>query len=125
MLNNQKINFVFFYTKKNGSSTNSDNILHTQNEEDISYFVSSIKKNHPDANIVQCTDLNTPKVDGTNMIIRENIDQNKIMEARIFLYSKLNFNTTSVFLDTDMLLVQKIPFGLFIDKAHVFLFDLT
>ena len=55
------------------------------------------------------------------MTIRENIDQSKIMEARMFLYSKLNFNTTSVFLDTDMLLVQKIPFKLFIDKAHVFL----
>ena len=38
----------------------------------------------------------------------------------MFLYSKLNFNTTSVFLDTDMLLVQKIPFKLFIDKRCFF-----
>ena len=120
MLNNKKINFVFFYIKKNEKGTTSENILHIQSEEDVSYFISSIKKNHPDANIVQCTDLKTPKIDGTNMILRENIDQNKIMEARIFLYSKLNFNTTSVFLDTDMLLVQKIPFKLFIDKADVF-----
>ena len=81
MLNNQKINFVFFYIKKNEKNTTSKNILHTQSEEDISYFISSIKQNHPDANIVQCTDLKTPKIDGTNMVIRENIDQSKIMEA--------------------------------------------
>ena len=112
---------MFFFILKDERVKNSQNILHTQDEEDISYFVSSIKKNHPDVNIVQCTDLNTPKVDGTNMILRENIDQNKMMEARIFLYSKLNFNTTSIFLDTDMLLVRKIPIESFIDKANIFL----
>ena len=121
MLNNQKINFVFFYIKKNEKGTTSENILHIQSEEDVSYFISSIKKNHPEANIVQCTDLKTPKINGTNMVLRENIDQTKIMEARIFLYSKLNFNTLSVFLDTDMLLLRKIPFELLIEKANVFL----
>ena len=89
--------------------------------EDILYFISSIKKNYPNANIVQCTDLNTPKVNGTNEVLRENIDQSKIMEARIYLYSKLNCNSISVFLDTDMLLIRKIPFERFIDKANVFL----
>ncbi len=117
----KKINFVFFYIKKNQRNTNTENILHTQGEEDIYYFISSIKKNHPNANIVQCSDFNTPQVDGTNMILREDIDQSKIMEGRIYLYSKLNFNAMSVFLDTDMLLVRKIPFELLIEKANVFL----
>ena len=40
---------------------------------------------------------------------------------RIFSYSKLNLKNTSIYLDSDMLLVRKIPFELFIDKADVFL----
>ncbi len=121
MINEQRINFIFFYVKKNKNNSDNQKVLRIQSEEDISYFISSIKKNHPNANIIQCTDLHTPKVDGTNMIFREKIDQNKIMEARIFLYSKLDLNTLSVFLDTDMLLVRKIPFELFAGKANIFL----
>ncbi len=121
MLNNQKINFVFFYIEKDENKFNSNNVLHNQNREQISFFISSIKKNHPDCNIIQCSDQTTEKFDDTNRIFRMKVDQNKIMEARIKIYSELNLNTTSIFLDTDMLLVQKIPFELFIKKADVFL----
>lgn len=129
MVNENKINFVFFYIKKNEKKITSTTVIHKQNEEDISYFVSSIKKNHPNSNIIQCTDLDTPKINGTDIIFREKIDQRKIMEARIFLYSKLKLNSISIYLDTDMLLVRKIPYKLFIDEADVFLlkrsFDLN
>ncbi len=119
----QKLNFVFFYVKKNKNNIDSNKVLHNQNEADISYFVSSIKKNYPNCKIIQCTDLTTPKVEGIDIIYRSKIDQNKIMEGRIYSYSKLNLDTPSIFLDTDMLLVRKIPFNLFIDKADIFLLN--
>jgi len=116
-----KINFVFFYIKKNQNNDSVTNVLYGQNENEINFFVSSIKKNYPNCNIIQCSDLDTPKIIEADTIFREKIDINKIMEGRIFSYSKLNLKDTSIFLDTDMLLVRKIPFELFIDKADIFL----
>ena len=79
MDNENKLNFVFFYIKKNEKKITSKNVIHKQNEEDISYFVSSIKKNHPNSNIIQCSDLDTPKINGTNVIFRENLDNKKFV----------------------------------------------
>ncbi len=121
MVKDLKINFVFFYIKKNQHKNSLTNVLYGQNENEINLFVSSIKKHYPNCNIIQCSDLDTPKIKGTNSIFREKIHINKIMEGRMFSYSKLNLKNTSIFLDTDMLLVRKIPFELFIDKADVFL----
>ena len=121
MAKDLKINFVFFYIKKSKKKTSVTNVLYGQSENEINFFVSSIKTNYPNCNIIQCSDLDSPKIKGTDFIFREKIDINKIMEGRIFSYSKLNLKHTSIYLDSDMLLVRKIPFELFIDKADVFL----
>lgn len=121
MAKDLKINFVFFYIKKSKKKTSVTNVLYGQSENEINFFVSSIKTNYPNCNIIQCSDLDSPKIKGTDFIFREKIDINKIMEGRIFSYSKLNLKNTSIYLDSDMLLVRKIPFELFIDKADVFL----
>ena len=122
MTNNFTIkNFVFFYVNKTASR--SDFVIHEHEEKNINYFIDSIKKNHPESKILQCTDLNSPKITGVDEVFRFNINQNKIMEGRIFAYSKLNLNEPSLYLDTDMLIIKKIPFNLFIDKAEVILLN--
>tara|TARA_B100001250_G_scaffold384276_1_gene378946 strand:+ start:1008 stop:1742 length:735 start_codon:yes stop_codon:yes gene_type:complete len=114
-------NFVFFYMNKAISSHSF--VIHEHEEENLNYFISSIKKFHPESNIFQCTDLSSPKVKGVDEVFRFNIDQNRIMEGRIFAYSKLNLNEKSIYLDTDMLIIKKIPFELFVDKADVILLN--
>ena len=112
-------NFVFFYVKNILSE--SEFVIHEHEEENLNYFIDSIKKTHPESKIIQCSDLNTPKITGVDEIFRFNIEQNKIMEGRIFSYSKLNLNEPSIYLDTDMLIIKKIPYSLFADKADIIL----
>ena len=114
-------NFVFFYINK--TISNSNFVIHKHEEENLNYFIASIKKHHPESKIFQCTDLVSPKVSGVDEVFRFDIDQNKIMEGRIFAYSKLSLGETSIYLDTDMLITKKIPFELFTDKADVFLLN--
>ena len=112
---------MFFYIQKKETDINPNNIIHSQNDEQVLYFINSIKINHPNCDIIQCTNFTTPKIDGVNKIFRHEVDQNKIMESRIYAYSKLNLESPSIFLDTDMLLIKRIPFELFIKQADVFL----
>ncbi len=112
-------NFVFFYLKK--QIENSKFVIHNYDEVNLNYFVSSIKKFHPNSKIIQCTDFKTPKVMGVDDVFRIDIDQNKIMEGRIYSYAKLNLLEPSIFLDIDMLITKKIPFDLLLDKADVIL----
>lgn len=119
MKKNDPNNFVFFYLKK--QIGNSKFVIHNYDEENLNYFVSSIKKFHPNSKIIQCTDFKTPKVIGVDEVFRINIDQKKIMEGRIYSYSKLNLFEPSIYLDIDMLITRKIPFDLLLDKADVIL----
>ena len=112
-------NFIFFHVKKTNLTT--DFVLHENDDQNFYYFISSIKKNHPESKILQCTDLVTPKIDGVDEVFRMDLDQNKIMEARVLSYSKLDINVPSVYLDTDMLLLKKLPYNLLHDKAEVIL----
>ncbi len=121
MSNNVRINFVFFHVKKTNDEKKTKNKIHEHNEEDISLFISSIKRNHPESKIIQCSDFYTPKIEGIDKILRKKINLDKIMEERIAFYSTLKLSDPSVFLDTDMLLVKKIPLDQFLDKADVFL----
>ena len=70
MKKNDPNNFVFFYLKK--QIRNSKFVIHNYDEENLNYFVSSIKKFHPDSKIIQCTDFKTPKVIGVDEIFRIN-----------------------------------------------------
>jgi hypothetical protein len=112
-------NFIFFHVKKKNSST--EFILHEHDDQNFHYFVSSIKKYHPESKILQCTDLETPKITGVDEVFRIDVNQNKIMEARMLSYSKLNISEPSVYLDTDMLILRKLPYNLLHDKAEVIL----
>ena len=85
-------NFVFFYVKK--TNLESDLVLHEHHHENINYFISSIKKHHPESKIIQCTDLQTDIIQGVDKVFRVNVNQNKIMASRIFCYSKLNLDNS-------------------------------
>ena len=66
-------NFVFFYVKKILSE--SEFVIHEHEEENLNYFIDSIKKTHPESKIIQCSDLNTPKITGVDEIFRFNRDE--------------------------------------------------
>ncbi len=81
--------------------------------QDISYpqrMVKSILRHNPNANITMCTDHSTPDVMGVQMRSESDVDPNNLMYARVKAYAHLEtiINGPLVFLDTDMLIQDKI-----------------
>ena len=112
-------NFIFFYTDTKTSELSSK---HSSIErESIEYFISSIKKYHPQSSIIHCTDLLTKSFDGIDSVHRTKFDTNFLMYGKIKLFSTLEINKTSVYLDPDMLIMRNIPISTIEKKADVFL----
>ena len=69
MKKNDPNNFVFFYLKK--QIRNSKFVIHNYEEENLNYFVSSIKKFHPNSKIIQCTDFKFKyKLSSLNILLK-------------------------------------------------------
>lgn len=112
-------NFVFFHI-----DTNKDDLSNKHrsiSREDILYFIKSIKKYHPKSKIIHCTDLRTEAFNSVDTTHRTKFDTNFLMYGKIKSFATLKIDTTSIYLDPDMLVMKSIPITRIEDKADVFL----
>lgn len=81
-------------------------------------MVSSIKFHHPEAKIFQVSDYDTKQIDFVTNCYRFNGNKHHLMKFRIDAYSNIPIDTKSenIFLDTDMLLIQKLDLKKFFHK---------
>jgi hypothetical protein len=88
------LNVVFFHI---GDDVSMPNIM-----------VRSIRKHNKDANIIQATDLTSPRVDGIDEIRRFPGQADSIMLFRMECFSKFDTSSPCWFLDTDMVCLRKL-----------------
>ena len=88
----QRINFVF---------------LHVGEDTRPNLLVKSIRKYFENPYIYQCTDLATKEVDGVDKVFRYDGDTKNLMTFRLEAFSSLNIEEKAIYLDTDMLVINK------------------
>ena len=88
----QRINFVF---------------LHVGEDTRPNLLVKSIRKYFENPYIYQCTDLATKEVDGVDKVFRYDGDTKNLMTFRLEVFSSLNIEEKAIYLDTDMLVINK------------------
>jgi hypothetical protein len=71
-------------------------------------LVRSIRAHNPDAMILQCSDSSSPQVEGTNAVQRFEGDVANLMKFRTSCFSRLQIDAPTIFLDTDMLCLQRL-----------------
>jgi hypothetical protein len=79
--------------------------------QDISYpqkMVKSILRHNPDADIIMCTDTDTPDVMGITARAESEVDKDNLMYSRMKAYSLLAIDTPALYMDTDMIVLNKI-----------------
>lgn len=72
-------------------------------------LVKSILKTNPQSRIFQISDHNTNRIDGVDELYRLDISPTNIMEFKVLGFSKIDVKKPTWFLDTDMLVVEKLP----------------
>ncbi len=112
-------NFVFFYIDT--VTKELSNKHKSLDREDITYFIKSIKKHHPESKIIHCTDLLTKSFIDVDLVHRVKFDNNFLMYGKIKSFSTFKIDRTTVYLDPDMLLMKNIPISSIEKKADVFL----
>jgi len=78
---------------------------------DVSYpqkLVSSIRISNPAAEIVMCTDKVTPEVVGVDIRVEDDVDRRFLMTERLRMYAAAKLYHPAIYIDTDMLVVNKI-----------------
>ncbi len=86
--------FVFFHA---GQDTSIPKML-----------VQSIRWTNPSAQIIQCAPSEDSYVEGVTHFQLGNHDENKLMTARLEAFHNLELNEPALYLDTDMLILQRI-----------------
>ena len=79
--------------------------------EDISapaLLVSSIRRQTPDAQIIQCSDGATQEVPGVSAVHRETGDTGNLMSFRLAAFAALGLDRPAAYVDTDMLFVRPV-----------------
>jgi hypothetical protein len=79
--------------------------------QDISYpqkMVKSILRYNPDADIIMCTDTDTPDVMGITDRYEMHVDRAELLYARNTAYANLKLDCPALYLDTDMLIQSEI-----------------
>ena len=79
--------------------------------DDISYpqkMVKSLLRHNPDANIIMCTDENTPDVMGVCSRVEFKVDRENLMYSRMKAFAELNFSKPALYIDTDMIFVGRV-----------------
>lgn len=71
-------------------------------------LVDSIVQTNPGAEIVMCTDMMTPFVRGVTQRVNVQGDRNKLMQFRLDAFAKARLNNPAIYLDTDMVVQEKI-----------------
>jgi hypothetical protein len=71
-------------------------------------LVRSLRAQHPVAEIIQCTDLRTERVEGVDMVSRQAGDTGNLMTFRLEGFAALGLRRPAFYLDTDMLCVRPL-----------------
>ena len=88
----QRVNFCF---------------LHVGEDSRPNLLVKSIRKHFPRAFIYQCTDLISNQIDGVDKIFRYDGDIKNLMTFRLEAFSFIDIKEKTIYLDTDMLVINK------------------
>jgi len=71
-------------------------------------LVRSLRLFHPDAQVIQCTDLATPEISGVSAVNRVRGDTTHLMTYRLLSFARLQREEPALYMDTDMLCVAPI-----------------
>lgn len=82
--------------------------LHVGNDIAPTLLCKSILYYMPDAEIIQCTDYDSKKVDGVTKVVRFEGDITNLMTFRLACFANLNINKSAIYIDTDILILGKI-----------------
>jgi hypothetical protein len=97
--------FVFFHI---GSDLSTPEML-----------VRSIRYTNPEAEIIQCSDSMTDKINGVNRVHRIEGDANNLMTFRLAGFAGLNLDQAAIYLDTDMLVVREVDPAALLGECRV------
>lgn len=71
-------------------------------------FVRSLRESNPNAEIIMCTDKDTPDIDGVTRRVEFVLDNQDYMEQRLRAYITLNLDHPAMYLDDDMIVRKRI-----------------
>ncbi len=101
-----------------------DNFVFFHVGDDISYpqkMVKSLLRYNPNANVIMCTDKDTPDVMGITDRKEFVVDRENLMISRMTAYSYLNFAEPALYIDTDMIFVDRVVVDEVINGGEVVL----
>lgn len=83
-------------------------------------MVDSINAYNPGAEIIMCSDVETPEITGITRRVNFEFDREKPMEARLMVFSKLFLDKPAMYIDNDMLFLDYIDVeGILGDKEII------
>jgi hypothetical protein len=101
-----------------------DNFVFFHVGDDISYpqkMVKSLLRYNPNANVIMCTDKDTPDVMGITDRREFAVDRENLMFSRMIAFSYLNFAEPALYIDTDMIFVDRVVVDEVINGGEVVL----
>jgi hypothetical protein len=99
-----------------------DNFVFFHVGDDISYpqkMVKSLLRYNPNANVIMCTDSKTPDVMGVTDRFETEVDKDNLMYSRMKAFAKLNFAEPALYIDTDMIFVDRVVVGDILGDAEI------
>ena len=88
-----------------------DNFVFFHVGDDISYpqkMVKSLLRYNPNANVIMCTDKDTPDVMGITERREFAVDRENLMFSRMRAFSQLRFAEPALYIDTDMIFMDRV-----------------
>jgi hypothetical protein len=99
-----------------------DNFVFFHVGDDISYaqkMVKSLLRHNPNANVIMCTDKDTPDVMGITDRREFAVDRENLMFSRMKAFAGLNFAEPALYIDTDMIFVDRVVVGDILGAAEI------
>jgi len=88
-----------------------DNFVFFHVGDDISYpqkMVKSLLRYNPNANVIMCTDEDTPDVMGVCRRVEFKVDRENLMYSRMKAFAELNMIEPALYIDTDMIFLKSV-----------------
>ena len=99
--------------------------LHVGNDSAPALLCKSILRCMPDAEIIQCTDSTTEKIPGVTEVARFKGNTNNLMTFRLKCFASLNIEKSAIYIDTDILVLDKINPDELLGESEVALCERT
>ena len=93
--------------------------LQVGNDPIAEMMVNSITQSNPNSQIIQCSDPKTSKIEGVSEVFRLDSNSTNLMTFRLEAFSKLKLTEPAAYLDTDMLVLNKILVNQLLQEAEV------